>query len=153
MKPIFRFTFFPAFLILALWFLPVAHSDEASTTSAQRDDPGSIIDMIPYESIACASLSNLDAVYYSVVESPEWQELLSIRQIQEDLDKAKQVVLFGPMLLGITLEEFLNCFGHRMVLGLMGMKDSMPVMAWRRILGHIKKKPDMLLSKRLHFPQ
>jgi hypothetical protein len=152
MKSIFRFTFFPSFLILALWFLPVAHSGEASAPSAQKGDPGSIIDMIPYESIAYVSLSNLEAVYYSVVESPEWQELLSIEQIQEDLDKAKQVVLFGPMLLGITLEEFLNSFGHRTVLGLMGVKDSVPVVGLAADLGSHKEKAQYAVEQAATFP-
>ncbi len=152
MKSIFRFRFFPSLLILAFCFLPVAHSGEASAPSAQKDDLGSIIDMIPYESIGYVSLSNLEAVYYSVEESPEWQELLSIEQIQEDLDKAKQAVLFGPMLLGITLEEFLNSFGHRMVLGLMGMKDSMPVVGLAADLRSHKEKAQYAVDQAATFP-
>jgi hypothetical protein len=152
MKSIFRSTFFPSFLILALWFLPVVHAGEIASPAAQADDPGGIIDMIPYESIGYVSLSNLEAVYYSVEGSPEWQELLGIEQIQEDLDKAKQAVLFGPMLLGITLEEFLNSFGHRMVLGLMGMKDSMPIVGLAADLRSHKEKAQYAVDQAATFP-
>lgn len=87
----------------------------------------SVMDMIPYESLACISVSDLDVVYHSVLELPEWQELLGIEQIAEDLEKANQAIQFLPMLLGITTEEFLDAFGHKMALSLMGMKDNMPV--------------------------
>ncbi len=91
------------------------------------DSPGSVMDMIPDDSLAYVSLSNLEVVYQSVIESPEWQELLGIKGIEEDLDQAKQVLSFGPMLVGISLEDLLNSLGHETVLTFMGMMGPMPV--------------------------
>jgi hypothetical protein len=110
---------FAYFLILALCFSSV-HAEDA-------DDSRSVMDMIPYESLAYVSLSNLDAAFHLVTESPEWQELLGIEEIGEQLDQAKQAISFGPMLLGISIEEFLNSFGHKMAVSLMGMKGIMPI--------------------------
>jgi len=107
------------FLVLAVCLFPV-HAEEA-------DSPRSVMDMIPHESLAYVSLSNLDAVFYLVTESPEWQELLGIEEIGDQLDQAKQAISFGPMLFGISVEEFLNAFGHKTALSLMGMKGAMPV--------------------------
>ncbi len=116
MKSISRSTFFSCFLILAFCFLPVASSFGKSA-----------MDMVPYDSLACVSLSDLDVVFHLVAESPEWQELLGMEAIQEQLTQAKQPISFITMFLGISVEEFADTFGHRTVLTLMGMMGPMPV--------------------------
>jgi hypothetical protein len=119
MKLTIRSVLFCYFLVSMLCLLPVYAEDAGN--------PRSVMDMIPYESLAYVSLSNLGAVFHLVTESPEWQELLGIEEIQEDLEQAKQPISFVPMLLGITVEEFLNSFGHETALSLMGMMGVMPV--------------------------
>ncbi len=114
-----RSILFANLLILTVCFLPVRGEG--------ADKPGSVIDMIPDDSLAYVSLFNLEAVYQSVIESPEWQELLGIKEIEEDLDQAKQVLSFGPMLVGISLEDILNSFGHETILTFMGMMGPIPV--------------------------
>ncbi len=59
-----RSILFTNLLILALCLLPVRVGG--------ADDPGSIIDMIPYESLAYLYISDLDVVINSATESPEW---------------------------------------------------------------------------------
>jgi hypothetical protein len=114
-----RSILFAYLLILTFCFLPVRVEG--------ADNPGSVMDMIPDDSLAYVSLSNLEVVYQSVIESSEWQELLGIKGLEEDLDQAKQVLSFGPMLVGISLEDLLNSFGHETVLTFMGMMGPMPV--------------------------
>jgi hypothetical protein len=110
---------FANLLIITFCFLPVSGEGV--------DNPGSVMDMIPDDSLAYVSLFNLEAVYQSVIESPEWQELLEIKGIEEELDQAKQVLSFGPMLVGISLEDLLNSLGHETVFTFMGMMGPMPV--------------------------
>lgn len=114
-----RSILFAYLLILTFCFLPVRVEG--------ADNLGSVMDMVPDDSLAYLSLSNLEVVYQSVIESPEWQELLGIKGIEEELDQAKQVLSFGPMLVGISLEDLLNSFGHETVLTFMGMMGPMPV--------------------------
>ena len=112
-------TSFVYFLVFALCFLPVCLGDTENTKS--------VMDLVPDDALAYVSLSNLESVYQTVVNSSEWQELLSIEGIEEDLDQAKQVLSFGPMLVGISLEDLLNSFGHETVFTFMGMMGPMPV--------------------------
>jgi len=91
------------------------------------NSPESVVDMIPYESLACIIISDLDVVANSVMESPEWQEIMNMPEIAEQLDQAKQALSFGPMLFGISIEEFMSTFGHRMAVCLIGMAEQMPV--------------------------
>ena len=59
MKQIALSTLFSYFLILVFCLLPVQAED--------ANNPGSIVDMIPYESIAYVSLSNLDVVFTPLI--------------------------------------------------------------------------------------
>ena len=113
MKTTTRSALFPYLLVLILCFLPVTTSCGKPVTPQVDVPTKSIMDMVPYDSLAYLSLSNMDKVYHIVTESPEWEELLAIEEIQEQLDQAKQPVSFVPMLLGITAEEFLGSFGRR----------------------------------------
>ena len=106
--------------LLSLTFALTVHAQDVNA-------PKSVMDMIPHESLAYVSLSDLDALHHSVIELPEWQELLGIEHIKEDLEKANQAIQFLPMLFGISVDEFLNAFGHKMALTLIGMKENMPV--------------------------
>ena len=119
MKLSVRSKLFSYFLILVFCLLPV-HAEDA-------DNSRTVMDMIPYESIAYVSISNLDVAFQWITELPEWQELLGIEEISEELDQAKQVISFLPMLLGISTEEFLGSFGHRLALSFMGMNGAMPI--------------------------
>jgi len=65
-----RSILFANLLIITFCFLPV--------NGEGADNPGSVMDMIPDDSLAYVSLSNLEAVYQSVIELPEWQELLEV---------------------------------------------------------------------------
>ena len=87
----------------------------------------SIMDIIPYESIACASISGLEDVFHTVTNSPEWEELTSVEEVKDDLEQATQMLPIIPMIFGITTEELLNAFGHQMAFSFMGMEGEMPV--------------------------
>jgi len=114
-----RSTLFANLLILAFCLLPVRVGG--------ADSPGSVIDMIPYESLAYLYISDLDVVINSATESPEWQELLGMEQMAEGIANAGQMLSIVPMLVGITIDEFMSTFGHRMVACLMGMGDQGPI--------------------------
>lgn len=119
MKWIARFVFFSSLLIL-ISYASVTYAEVVNT-------PDSLIDMIPQKALAYISISDLDDLERLVKDSPEWAELLAMEEIAEDLDQAQQVLSFGPMLFGIKIEEFVNTFGNRMVICLMGMSGPMPV--------------------------
>jgi len=91
------------------------------------DNPKSVMDMVPYDSLVYVSLSNLDELSHMVAELPEWQEMLEIEYIKEDLEKARQGLAFGPMLLGISIEDFLAAFAHNTALSVMGISGNMPI--------------------------
>ncbi len=115
-----RFTLFSCYLLLLTFcFLPV-HAENA-------DNPKPIMDIIPYESLAYVSISNLDTVLPQIFESPEWKELSDIEQVKEALEQANQGLAMIPMLVGISPEEVLNAFGHKTVLSFMGMEGNMPI--------------------------
>jgi len=118
MKLRIRFLLLTLFLIFTFCF---------SIDVLDADNPKSFMDMIPRDSLAYISLSDMDVVYHSVKELPEWQELLGIEGIAEDLEKANQAIQFVPMLLGITVEEFLDAFGHKMAVSIMKMKGAIPI--------------------------
>ena len=84
MKLIKRYMLLAYFLIFTFCFLPI-HAEGA-------DKPGSVMDMIPYESLAYISISNLDAIHDQVIESPEWEELLNMEAIQEELDQVRHAL-------------------------------------------------------------
>jgi hypothetical protein len=86
-----------------------------------------IIDMVPYESLAYISISHIDDVHKLVTESPEWQELMGIEEIQEDLNKTRQGISLIPAFLGISMEDTLETFGSRMVVSLIGMQGTIPI--------------------------
>jgi hypothetical protein len=89
----------------------------------------------------------MDTVFQIVTESPEWQELLAIEEIQETLDQAKQPISFIPMLLGISVEEFVGSLGHRTVLIMMGMMGPMPVAGLVIDPGDYKDKLEYAVSQ------
>lgn len=108
--------------------------------------------MIPYESLAYMYISDLDAVVNSVKESPEWQEIRGMEHIAEDLDKANQALAFVPMLAGITIDEFMSTFGHRMVVCLMGMSTQGPVAGLIVDVGDYKEQVEYAVSQAATFP-
>jgi len=114
-----RLVLFSYFLILTFGLLSIqAEAADGSRTA---------MDLVPYDSLAYVSISNLDAVYHLVKESPEWEELLGIEEIAEQLEQGRQALNFGPMLLGISIEDFLSSFGHKMVVTFMGMQGNIPM--------------------------
>jgi len=106
-------------LLLAFGLLPVY--------AGAADGSRTVMDMVPYDSLAYVSVSDLDVVRHSVMESPEWEELMGIEQIAEQIDQARQALNFGPMLIGISIEDFVGAFGHNMVLTFMGLQGSIPM--------------------------
>ena len=107
-------------LFFGFVFMPQAAGEDVHESK-------SIMDIIPYESIACASISGLEDVFHAVVNSPEWKELTSVEEVKDDLEQATQMLPIVPMLLGITTEEFLNAFGHKIAFSFIGMEGEMPV--------------------------
>ena len=131
-------------LILAFCLLPVRVGG--------ADDPGSIIDMVPYESLAYLYISDLDVVVHSVTESPEWQELLGMEQIAEGVANAGQMLSIVPMLVGITIDEFMSTFGHRMVACFMGMGDQGPIAGLIVDVGDNKEPVEYAVSQLATLP-
>ena len=114
-----RSILFPSLLVLTLCLSIVC----AEAADSQK----SILDMIPGESLAYISISDLDVVVDSVTKAPEWQELLSIPDMAEQVDNAKQGLSLVPMLFGISIDEFLSSFGHSMAACVMGLEGQMPI--------------------------
>ncbi len=139
-----RSILFANLLILAFCFLPVRVGG--------ADDPGSVIDMIPYESLAYLYISDLDVVVQSAKGSPEWQEILGMEQITEDLEKAGQILSLLPMLVGITVDEFLSTFGHRMAACLMGMDAQRPIAGLIVDVGDYKEPVEYAVSQLATLP-
>ncbi|MFC1716369.1 hypothetical protein ACFL6S_22040 [Candidatus Poribacteria bacterium] len=139
-----RSILFANLLILAFCFLPVR--------LGSADDPGSVIDMIPYESLAYLYISDLDVVVQSAKDSPEWQEILGMEQIAEDLERAGQMLALLPMLVGITVDEFLSTFGHRMAACLMGMDAQMPIAGLIVDVGEYKEPVEYAVSQLATLP-
>lgn len=98
-----------------------------SIQAEAADGSRTVMDLVPYDSLAYVSISNLDGVYHLVKESPEWEELLGIEEMAEQLEQGRQALNFGPMLLGISIEDFLSSFGHKMVVIFMGMQGNIPM--------------------------
>ncbi len=98
-----------------------------SIQAEAADGSRTVMDLVPYDSLAYVSISNLDGVYHLVKESPEWEELLGIEEMAEQLEQGRQALNFGPMLLGISIEDFLGSFGHKMVVIFMGMQGNIPM--------------------------
>jgi len=144
MKWIARCAFFPCLLILALYLSPVC--------AEAADDSKSVIDMIPAESLAYIYISDLDVVVNLAKESPEWQEIQDMEHITEGLDAARQGLSFVPMLAGITIDEFMSTFGHRMAACLMGMGAQGPVAGLIVDVGDYKEQVEYAVSQAATFP-
>jgi len=82
------------------------------------------MDIIPYDTIAYLSISNLDAVSQTVVNLPEWKELYSMDEVKEGLAQPEQVM---TMLLGLTPEELVKILGHKLVFSFLGIENNIPV--------------------------
>ncbi|MFC1715577.1 hypothetical protein ACFL6S_18040 [Candidatus Poribacteria bacterium] len=144
MKWTVRSIFFPCLLVLTLYL---------STICAEAADaPKSVMDMIPYESLAYVYVSDLDVVVHTALESPEWQEIKGMEMLAEDLDKAKQGLSFIPMLVGITIDELLSTFGHRMAACLIGMGGEGPVAGLIVNTGDYKEQVEYAVSQAATLP-
>ncbi len=102
------------------------------------------MDVIPYDTIACLSISNLDAVSQTVVNLPEWKELYSMDEIEEGLEQPKQLL---TMLLGLTPEEFVTILGHKLVCGFLGIEDNMPVVCLAIDAGENKEQAQYAIEQ------
>lgn len=143
MKCILRSMLFSCLLALTLYLSAVCVE--------AVDNPESVIDMIPYESLAYIYISDLDVVVQSVTESSEWQEILEMEGIAEQLDQVKQILSIGTMLSGITTDEFLGTFGHNMAICLMGMEGQIPVAGLIVDSGEHKERVEYSVSQTVSF--
>lgn len=116
-NPTFRQKYNLIFVCCVLFLLLQANCLAAEETR-------NLMDIIPYDTIACLSISNLDEVSHTAVNLPEWDELYSIDEIKEGLEQPKHLL---TMLLGLTPEEFVKAFGHKLVFGFLGIENDMPI--------------------------
>ena len=117
-------TFLGHNLIFALVFLCCALPFLFRVNCLAAEEGKTIMDIIPYDTIAYLSISNLDAVSQTVVNLPEWKELYSMDEVKEGLAQPEQLM---TMLLGLTPEELVKILGHKLVFSFLGIENNMPV--------------------------
>lgn len=111
-------------LICALFCLCCALPFLFQVNCLAEERARTIMDIIPYDTIAYLSISNLDAVSQTVVNLPEWKELYSMDEVKEGLAQPEQVM---TMLLGLTPEELVKILGHKLVFSFLGIENNIPV--------------------------
>ncbi|HIE25675.1 TPA: hypothetical protein EYP66_00130, partial [Candidatus Poribacteria bacterium] len=123
-------------------------SSAAVVDYLSAEESRTLMDIIPYDTIAYLSISNLDAVSQTVVNSPEWKELYSMDEVKEGLAQPEQLM---TMLLGLTPEELVKILGHKLVFSFLGIENNLPVACLAIDAGENKGQAQYAIEQLISF--
>ena len=98
-----KITFTAIPLLLVTWLLVVSQPADAAMST---------LDVVPGDAIACARMSGIPKLIYTVLDSPEWQSLEENEEAQMALSQVQQILPITQLLSGMEAPEFLSSFFH-----------------------------------------
>ncbi|MBD3183207.1 hypothetical protein GF312_13005 [Candidatus Poribacteria bacterium] len=113
----FRFRFFISAIIIT----------SISLSTAIAGEPDSIEQLIPPDSLAYISISNLGDIYTEVAESPQFEEFMNIEGMAQEMEEPSQGITMLSMMLGMSLEDIMKVLGKHIGISVIGISDNMPV--------------------------